>query len=1796
VPADAQPQRTYGLVVGIDRYDLGPGYALRGPAAGACRFVHWLHRQRGVPASQIFLFLTPAPLPADGAAPAPAAPDSPPPIPEGVAVRDATHHLHDFVTDKLAGLRGELLLVYWCGHGIITADGARRLFYADARPGYERNLDLAGLLAYLRSNQVPGFRQQVAIVDACADYVGALARGTDLARHSLPFPPGEFSDQHKQFVLLAARAGESARNLPEKGTGLFSREVMELLAAEPAGVWPPDMPRVYQQLNERFRALRDLGEARQTPTYFFHRTWEGSEGADGYPHLTPDLEPLLRAYLVAERQAILSRVPFRPPGLADEAADPAALDLGASSVALRVVPRSAALPFLGSAPGEPTSPAPPRAAERLAPGGEERARAFDDVHKEWQESGRAIVVLGDPGYGKSWLVARLAWEMLADLAEGLGSRPPTAGTLPVRVTCRELGRQFAREPDSRLPGAVAALLARRLANSPDPQLAEAFREFVTEQFERQAVCLLADGWDESEPADRDRLQQELSGWVALAGRSRLLLTSRPAGYSGNVLPGAPEWVLLPLDKDEGVEQFVTTWFGEGGEAGRLLATLRRRPQLLQSARVPLFGAVVCWMWQSGEFPESAEQRTALVESCLRLLLRRAGQRASETTAEEIDALLNAVAELAYRTFRGGRWVIEAAQLQWAVEEAGRRWLGRPPAEVQGLLTGKFGLFTPLDEGRWEIVHQSFGEFLCALGVALNFSEPSRDFAGWLRVCGGLRFLDPRWREVWCHLAAKLPRERAAELLDTLAAVHRHSRPWRPRRPGALRDDLFDTALLLGAHCLAAAKATWETAAGRRLAATLLSEWRTVFSSCPAPIAPCFWELSNAVAALARAGHPLPLSRYLNDPDFETRYHTAFLVRQVGPLAAAADPEVVPALKHAVARRHRRFRPPWKAAYFGAICLLISASLLPLTALTFLATALILTLSDKHDLNTWLYVLIWWVALPAAAGWLLVRRGHRLMDPILDPLARRAMSDEYVRDEAARALAAVDPAAAVPVLCEALRDADARLRRVAADELGDLGPAAATAAGPALYERLSDGDAAVRKMVVQVLGRWGPAAAPSPGLAVASLAGRLNDVAEVREATATALGQPSWGPLAVPALVGLLAGDSPDLRVRAAVVLRQIGRPAAQALPELTRNVTHTDPDVRRTAVEALGAVGTADEAALAALTGAAGHADPVLRAAALTALGKCAASTAPGAGPVSREPVVAVVLGGLADASDSVRQAALVALGDLGPAAGDAVPALVCLAVGPAREARDVAIEALGKIRTPQAVAALYDLLRAPPTDDPAPEGPSTAPPHVPSAGIFRPLKSLPEIEDELRQKGIDVFRAKVARALGEVAPKDFPPPPDLADDIERARTEALRYMVLSWVLMREEVSAFRKQWEGLMNESPEERLRRIHQGEVESALRLLERHGLDAIPALVRLLFKKPLYSPLLGLALQEYATRERLVIFRDGQSVALGNQAGPLADPVDSRLGLRLFPAFRPRGSTVFQVLVAAGAAGVVLLVSPTARLVVGGILRNEGCHLLLPTGYWIERMHGDDPQDRRYVLWVLEGIAAKKDRQAIEPLGEALGDADDDVQWAAVKAFTRLGRPGGPRLLRALRDSSLRRRQGALTAFHLMAKEDMLMAAGLVAALDDESLMMAAFWSLGQLPREDLVDLMRVLLTSDDVGWRRGAAVGLGNFGKGSPSTVAPALVKATKDPDARVREYALTALTRLGDAVLQSAIAPLIAALDDDEERVSETAESLLKQLGGDGADLAAALREAQRSGSPRASAAASRILKLIHPVD
>ncbi|RST07290.1 caspase family protein [Streptomyces sp. WAC07149] len=245
------PERVHALLVGIEQYPhMGDGQ-LPGAAADAMRLARWL-RRRGVPGGNIRLLL--APLPGSWPELNTRAKEL------GVAIDPVTSR--DQIIDRLASPPsvpdGDVLYVYWGGHGVLDR-GDRRLLLCPDDSAERRSLDLMDLRDYLTRPDVARCRRQVFLVDACATFVRAGDRRPDVAA----LPAGGRAAV-EQFLLLAAAAGQAATQRGAQRTGAFSTAVMDWLEEHSPGL-DTDLDALVAHVKEHFTGHRLGNRQLQTP-------------------------------------------------------------------------------------------------------------------------------------------------------------------------------------------------------------------------------------------------------------------------------------------------------------------------------------------------------------------------------------------------------------------------------------------------------------------------------------------------------------------------------------------------------------------------------------------------------------------------------------------------------------------------------------------------------------------------------------------------------------------------------------------------------------------------------------------------------------------------------------------------------------------------------------------------------------------------------------------------------------------------------------------------------------------------------------------------------------------------------------------------------------------------------------------------------------------------------------------------------------------------------------------------------------------------------------------------------------------------------------------------------------------------------------------------------------------------------------------------------------------------------------------------------------------------------------------
>ncbi|GAQ55119.1 NACHT domain-containing protein [Streptomyces acidiscabies] len=388
---------------------------------------------------------------------------------------------------------------------------------------------------------------------------------------------------------------------------------------------------------------------------------------------------------------------------------------------------------------------------------------------------RRIVVVGDPGAGKTTMLRHLALRLATDSPQ-----------LPAYV---ELFR-FVESQHTSLLDYLAETWS-------DHYGFDDARDYLMEKLADGTAVLLLDGLDEvlggenaqdAENAYR-RVTTEIARLSTRFPRAPLATTCRRQGWRG----GLPQFqVLEALDFEwPQIETFVANWFGttDRRRAG-LVRALSANGRLQTLAANPLLLSLIAIVYERDlELPE---RRAALYQRCVEVLLRewdahREITRYSRFTTDRKQDLLKELARHYHQ--RGLRYFPEDDLL----DRIGRflPTIDLDPADSRTILdeiSTQYGLLKPQAHGWYGFLHLTLQEHFTAAALLERGAEG-------IRQAVGARY-DPWWEEVILLLAGALP-----DATPLLAGVLQLGERRDVDLLDLPDDDFFHTDLLLAARCL-----------------------------------------------------------------------------------------------------------------------------------------------------------------------------------------------------------------------------------------------------------------------------------------------------------------------------------------------------------------------------------------------------------------------------------------------------------------------------------------------------------------------------------------------------------------------------------------------------------------------------------------------------------------------------------------------------------------------------------------------------------------------------------------------------------------------------------------------------------------------------------------------------------------------------------------------------------------------------------------------------------------------------------
>jgi formylglycine-generating enzyme required for sulfatase activity len=405
-----------------------------------------------------------------------------------------------------------------------------------------------------------------------------------------------------------------------------------------------------------------------------------------------------------------------------------------------------------------------------------------------------LVILGDPGSGKTTLARYLALLYARDLAQGnrqaqerLGSAEPAR--LPILLALRQVGAFLRSRNDDGTEGHALLLdfLRRSLAN----ERIELPPDFFDEWLKSGRALILLDGLDEvADPDLRNRASRLVERFTATYPDCRYMVTSRIVGYAGAARLGEQYAVTTVRDFTlDDVERFLTHWHllvaigqmgpGDSAEAYAAEQTRQLRDTIRGSERIrdlainPLMLTVIALVHR--DRVKLPDRRAELYAEAIDVLL---GKWEEAKGVHEVPILPGRVFDtgdkrlmlqsLALRMHEQQRKEIELAALRELLKEKFAP-MEDEPAEGEraaqrflDMMEERTGLLVARGEGVYTFSHLTFQEYLAARAAAGR-----DDYVAYTLS----RASEPWWREVILLEAGFLStesKERTTRLIRAIA--------------------------------------------------------------------------------------------------------------------------------------------------------------------------------------------------------------------------------------------------------------------------------------------------------------------------------------------------------------------------------------------------------------------------------------------------------------------------------------------------------------------------------------------------------------------------------------------------------------------------------------------------------------------------------------------------------------------------------------------------------------------------------------------------------------------------------------------------------------------------------------------------------------------------------------------------------------------------------------------------------------------------------------------------------------------
>lgn len=402
---------------------------------------------------------------------------------------------------------------------------------------------------------------------------------------------------------------------------------------------------------------------------------------------------------------------------------------------------------------------------------EKRIRILNWDNKASKEFERAIF-LGDPGFGKTWLLCFEARKVALDSKNRLEDSEISLKDiiLPIKLRLSTLAENAS---DEILAQSIAKLITARGEIEP---FSKNFEAYIYERIKAQEnVVILLDALDEvpenpQQGISKEKLRTKLENFANDYPKVSIYLTSRIVGYNNLNIKEAKELEILPFE-DEQIKSFTKVWFHKDkAKDEKFHELLENQPQTAGLAQIPLMLSLLCKLFDEQTAEENfPETRGEIYRRCLIGLLRdwKKENERKNINDVELNFRLNFLEKLAFKLFEKQHEQFDETSFteilcetlgvstdDFSAEEKVIQWKNR--LEQDGIIKKAVKGENP----EYLFLHLTFQEYLAGSYIA---RMPNwKDFVFQDKI-----LFNPRWQEVLTLLGGTLTKEKATNYIESL---------------------------------------------------------------------------------------------------------------------------------------------------------------------------------------------------------------------------------------------------------------------------------------------------------------------------------------------------------------------------------------------------------------------------------------------------------------------------------------------------------------------------------------------------------------------------------------------------------------------------------------------------------------------------------------------------------------------------------------------------------------------------------------------------------------------------------------------------------------------------------------------------------------------------------------------------------------------------------------------------------------------------------------------------------------------